>query len=321
MIVDFHFDQDFLGCDDFTLNGSTLSNTLLLKFWFERGCLVYPIANFEHYKDWIDCVPSKFRGRWLAALSTNLTNNMLDGYKKTDEYETLACLKEQCKKFEVDLVLVPQQFNSLGISAQCPVISSGFDICKFENFLEVPSVVKSYTLSQQGVFPGDDIDKVWISQFRKLAKHSKVITIIDRYFGKNISEDINRRKTSLEKIVSLLQGENKKYSITIFTVGGEKDSDMHNELVNYMRRFVQTPYVGNVLSAMKLCSCADAIFRDHAHERFLCFDNFVVTIDKGTEIFRDLPLVATNISINRKTLNSNFSHALKNLQANRLWSY
>ncbi|MFV8056746.1 MULTISPECIES: hypothetical protein [Enterobacter cloacae complex] len=321
MIVDFHFDEDFLGCDDLTSNGSNLVNTVLLKFWFERGCLVYPSAYLENYKEWIEFVPVKYRERWLAALSTNLTNNMITGYQRINDYPSLIGLKTQYEQFGVDLVLVPQCFNNLGINDDCPNISNGFDLCKIDSFLESPSVTNSFTLSQQGIFPGDDIDLIWKRQFSKLAKHSKVITIIDRYFGVNICEDINKRKTTLEKIVSLLNDENKKYSITIFTVGDVIDSVMHTELVNYMRRFVEKPNVKKILATIKICSCPDTVFRDHAHERFISFDNFVVTIDKGTEIFRDFPLVATNISINRKVPDSNFSHALKHLQAKRLWSY
>lgn len=321
MIVDFHFDEDFLGCDALTAKSSNLSNATLLKFWYERGCLVYPASNLTNYKDWIEYVPAKFRNQWLLALSANLTVNMSNGYKKINDYTELSALERQCVDFDIDLVLVTERFSKFGINDNSSTISAGFDLCKFDDFLDTPSVINSYSLERKGILPGDNIDNIWNAQFRKLAKHSKVITIIDRYFGKNICDDINKRRTSLEKLVILLGQERKKYNITIFTVGDVKNSSTHVELENYIRSFVKKANIASVLSSINVCSCHDNIFRDHAHERFISFDNFVVTIDRGMEIFRDFSQSATSINIQRKNVQSNFSHALKHLQANRIWSY
>lgn len=322
MLVGFHFDEDFLSCDEITSSHSNSINLSLLEFWNERGCFIFPFSNLSKYKEWIDFIPPKHMTRWQAALSNNLKCNMSSKYRKLEQYSDVSVLRDACETNGVGLVIVPDSFNSFGLSSETDIVSSDFDLCKVSNFIVAPSVSKSKVLANKGILPGEKIENIWREQFLNVAKYSKNITIIDRYFIENLRKEMALKHspmTSLEKFTSLLSPCNKKYNINIISVGGVKNSQSHIEVENYIRKFIAKEEVSAVISSLIISSCDDAIFRSGSHERYIGFDNFIYKIDRGMQIFSPYPMDATSISIFRKTNNSTFNYAYKTLMSQRLW--
>lgn len=322
MLVGFHFDEDFLSCDEITSSQSNSINLSLLEFWNERGCFIFPFSNLPKYKQWVEFIPPKHMTRWQAALSNNLKCNMSAKYKILGQYSDISVLRDACKANDVGLVIVPDSFNGLGLSSETDIISNDFDLCKVSNFIVAPSVAKSKILSNKGILPGESIEDIWREQFLNIAKYSKNITIIDRYFIENLCKEMALKRspiTSLAKFISLLSPCNKKYNINIISVGDIKDSQRHIEMENYIRKFIARVEVSKVVSSLVVNSCDDAIFRSGSHERYIGFDNFIYKIDRGMQIFSPYPMDATSISIFRNFNNSTFNHAYKTLMSQRLW--
>lgn len=321
MLTEFHFDEDLLSSDDMTSLYSHALNASLLDFWYERGGFVYPFNKLTHYKEWIQYIHPKYIAKWQAALSGNITGDMSNGYRKIADYTNFESLLSSCSLNGIDLVLVPSTFDKLGINESTDIYTNGIDICKVNSFLDAPVIRRNKELLNKGILPGDDINQVWNSQFIKIAKHSKTITIIDRYFGDNLCKEMSLESTSIKKFIDLLAPLNKKFNITIYTVGGIKGSQKHIEIENYIRHFMSKSNVSKVVSTLSVCSCDDVIFRDNCHERYIAFESFIFKIDRGMQIFSPYPQVATSISIYRKTSTSTFSHALKALTTKRLWFF
>lgn len=325
MLTEFHFDEDFLSCDDISSQASHALNISLLEFWYERGCFVYPYSKISKYKEWMHYIPPKYIQKWQAAITSNLTFDMSCGYQKTDEYNDFNTLTTSCLANGIDLVLVPSNFNKLGVSSDNDFHSDGVDLAKVSSFLLTPIIQRNKALANKGILPGDDINTVWKEQFLKVAKHSKKITIIDRYFGKNLCEDIKKmdvlKSTCLHKFIDLLSATNKKFNINIITAGDVKNSQMHLDIENYARKLLVNKDVLRTVSSLIISSCDDVIFRDHSHERYICFEAFVYKIDRGMKIFSPYPQVATSITVNRNAVGSTFNHALQTLMKNRLWVF
>jgi len=325
MLTEFHFDEELLSCDELISEVSHALNISLLEFWYERGCLVFPFSHLIKYKEWMQYVHPKYMQKWQAALASNLTVDMPNGYRMIGEYEDFNALTTSCVSNGIDLVLVPGNFHKLGITSDSDFYSDVIDITKVGSFLSSPVIKRNKLFSSKGILPGEDINDIWEKQFLKVAKHSKKITIIDRYFGKNLCDDIlietSTKKTCLHKFIELLSIANKKYNVNIFTVGDGKNSQMHLDIEAYARRLLQKPGVGNTVSSLTISSCDDIVFRDHSHERYICFESFIYKIDRGMKIFSPFPQVATSISVDRNIAGSTFNHALQELMKKRLWVY
>lgn len=321
MLTNFHFDEDFLSSDDIIAENSNALNISLLEFWYERGCLVFPYESISKYKEWIQFIPAKHITRWQAALGGNLTLDMTGHYQKITDYGEFSNLTAACSVSGIDLVLVPRNFRQFGLDENKDIYSHHIDLCKADYFLNSPSLQRSKELANRGLLPTDNIDNIWSEQFINFARHAKTITIIDRYFGENICKEMKSMKTSLEKFLELLSICKKKYNITILTVGDVKDSQRHIEIENYTRRLLEKPNISKIISNFNISSCKDTVFRDHAHERYICFENFIFKIDRGMQIFGPYPQAATSISIYRKTAKSTFNHALQSLMPKRLWVF
>ncbi|WP_274243080.1 MULTISPECIES: hypothetical protein [unclassified Enterobacter] len=325
MLTEFHFDEELLSCDEIISEVSHALNISLLEFWYERGCLVFPYSHLIKYKEWMQYIHPKYIQKWQAALASNLTVDMPNGYRMISEYEDFNALTTSCVSNGIDLVLVPGSFDKLGITSDNDFYSDVIDITKVGSFLSSPVINRNKIFSTKGILPGEDINDIWEKQFLKVAKHSKKITIIDRYFGKNLCDDIlietPLKKTCLHKFIELLSVANKKFNVNILTVGDGKNSQMHLNIETYARRLLQKPGVGNTISSLTISSCDDIVFRDHSHERYLCFESFVYKIDRGMKIFSPFPQVATSISVDRNIAGSTFNHALQELMKKRLWVY
>ena len=325
MLTEFHFDEELLSCDEITSETSHALNISLLEFWYERGCLVYPYSHLIKYKEWMQYIHPKYMQKWQAALASNLTVDMSNGYRMISEYEDFNALTTCCVSNGIDLVLVPNNFDKLGITSDSDFYSNGVDLIKVRSFLSSPVIKRNKIFSTKGILPGDDINDIWGKQFFKVAKHSKKITIIDRYFGKNLCDDIlienAIKKTCLHKFIELLSVTKKKFNVNILTVGNEKNSQMHLDIETYARKLLQKPVMANTVSTLTISSCDDIVFRDHSHERYICFESFVYKIDRGMKIFSPFPQVATSIYIERNITGSTFNHALQELMKNRLWVF
>lgn len=322
MLVGFHFDEDFLACDEMTSAHSNATNISLLEFWNERGCFIFPYSSLEKYREWIKFIPPKHMTRWQAALSRNLKCNMDSNYRKLEQYSDISNLKDTCRINGVDLVIAPDSFEYLGLSSETDIVSEGVDLCKVSSFIISPSVSNSKIIANKGILPSEKIEDVWREQFFNIAKHTKNITIIDRYFIENLCKEMALKhtpKTSLEKFISLLPSGIKKYNINVISVGGDKNSQHHIEVENYVRKLCTKVGVSQVVSSLTISSCDDSIFRSGSHERYIGFDNFIYKIDLGMQIFSPYPMVATSISIFRDFNKSTFSYAYNALIPHRLW--
>ncbi len=323
MLTEFHFDEDFLAAKDLNGPNSNMVNNMLLEFWLERGCLLYPFSRLKSYQEWEETIPAKYSKKWVTALTHARTYDISKLYKKTISFNNVNQIESLYKPTGLELVLVPNEFSLFGLlEGKDSLVFESLEISRISGLTTSSSYSKSIKLSNQGIKADDSIEKIWMLQFQKTAKYSKVITIIDRYFGENLSIDMEkkRRETAIERFISFLSKEGRKFSITIGTVGGERNSERHNEITNFLRGKIKNNITfRNTISDMTLFSCDDKTFQKFCHDRFICFDNIVYEIGKGFDIFRDIPLFSSTLSI-KNSSTSSFKYSLGELMPRRLWT-
>lgn len=175
-------------------------------------------------------------------------------------------------------------------------------------------------MNVRGITSGENINDVWSERFQNIAKKTKNITIIDRYFITNLYEDINERVTAIERFIDFLSRSNRKFSITIFSEGDHRNSEMHNTISTYFNvTLPRRPNYNGTISRLEVISCRDSTFRDKAHHRYIDFDDFTIELDKGMDIFRSYPLSACSFKLYRGFQNPVFQEAYSALNRHPLW--
>ncbi|EOL8957464.1 hypothetical protein ACM911_001700 [Cronobacter dublinensis] len=317
MLIEFHFDQDFLASDDISGENAASLNNFLITFWQLQGCFFYSHKLRSDYEEWIRCLDAKFSKKWTTAFASfrhsdlNVNNEKVLEIKNTNAF---------CERFQgLDLVIVPNKTTYLGLDA-CKQVANinGIELVWSQEIFSCQCYALSLKYMEQGIEAGADIKIVWANNFKKLAKHTKRITIIDRYMLNNMHEDYSTQRNALKVFLNFLCEENKKYFITIYSDGHEKNSDLHEFIANYIRTNKSSPFLSKPLSGIRVCSCSDAIFAQYAHDRFICMDDTVLELGRGFDLFRPKPIFASTLSY-KSRYGSRFENALTKLSSNILW--
>ncbi|WP_342608791.1 hypothetical protein [Vibrio tritonius] len=319
MINDFHFSHEFLSCS--ALNISVISDAIL-DSWLNFGCLIAPVDKLKEYKEWIEYQEPKLIKKWSNAFSYNLIESMSGAYKNVSELENLeGCFNYICDNNIPTLIINEDERTNLDV--QCGShLRERTEVINVNNFNESVHFSNSKNLKNSGILAQSDIDTVWRERFYSLANRTKKILIIDRYFFKNLQEDIGCRKTSIEKFIDLLTLTGKKFSIDIYSVGDIKDGDLYNQIINYINLTLsKRPNYASTVSHFQVNSCRDELFRERAHDRFLQFDNFTIQLGLGMAVFRSFPLSSCTFSFHRTETDPIFNDAYSKMWKNCLWRY
>lgn len=319
MINDFHFSHEFLGCESLKVS---VVNDVILDGWLNYGCLIAPQSRLAEYKEWLSLQDAKKRQKWSNALTYYLINDMTGEYKPVSDFTQLDDCFDYIDTHSVPTLLINQdEMVHLSLSDGRHVRNSA-EVVNVNNFSDSYYFQKSKDLENQSILEGENINDVWNERFAAIASRTKTITIIDRYFSKNFEEDMNRKVTSIEKFIDFLSRTGKKYSITIFSDGGDKDSNRHNAIANYINKTLsEKPNFKSSISYFEVSSCDDSLFKKKAHDRFIQFDSFTVLLGSGIAIFRDYPLNSCKFSFYRTFKDPMFSVALSTMEKHRKWKH
>lgn len=324
MLTEFHFDEDFLSATDISGPSANIVNTTLLDFWLNKGCLLFPYSFLGKYKEWETTIPAKYSKRWMTAFDSAKQCNFKQNYKPMVEFDSLTEVCKQYSSNDINLILVPNEFVNLGFSDTTEVLQGEeFEISKINGLVTAKCYKRSVELSSSGIEANFDISVVWQERFHKVAKYSKKISIVDRYFSENLIKDLDKNvnKCAIDNFIDFLNSSKikQKYSITIYTVAGASNSSERTEISNYLRkRMKENTGYKLALSNIRIISCKTEYFKRFSHDRFICFDEFVYEVGRGFEIFRTFDSSATTLSI--KNINfSNFNYSIGKLSGGVMW--
>ncbi|EMK6581720.1 hypothetical protein V9K46_002525 [Vibrio parahaemolyticus] len=319
MINDFHFSHEFLGCDSLDISVVT---DAILNGWLNYGCLIAPKNKLVDYREWLSLQDAKNYQKWNNAFAHYLMSDMTGEYKSISEFVEL----NECFDY-IDSHSIPTLLINQGEMAHLKLtdgrhVRNTVEVVNVNNFSDSQFFQNSKDLENYSILAGEDINDVWSKRFSSIASKTKTITIIDRYFSKNFEEDMNVRETSIERFINFLSQTGRKYSVSIFSDGGEKHSDRHNAIANYIDRTLsKKPNFISAISYFEVNSCDDSLFRKEAHDRFIQFDCFTVQLGTGSAIFRSFPLNACKFSFYRSAKDPMFSVALSTMQKRRKWRH
>lgn len=309
MLTEFSLDNTFFESEHLDSKGN---NRSFIEKWKECGVLV--LAEGQSEEDFLKKLKEKILNKkipanvyqdWQNAFLDNkvfLSNKKWESFCDYSDYSEILSLNEQFRTGiteETSLGLVQILPNYIPC---CPVTS--FEVIEFDEYNSSKNIQKSHYESKSDINRDSKINDVWGSKFHTLAKYSKNIVIIDRYFFENIRKDIGiKKKTSIEFFLEFLKCYNKRYNVTIISVGGKDQSCEKNTIDNFFEALSDSEH-SHTFNKIELISKGDSFFQKISHDRFISFDKFVCTIGVGFSIFQDYSLPQTAFNVVREEYSS-----------------
>ncbi|MGG7670859.1 hypothetical protein [Pseudomonas sp. WC2] len=322
MITEFFFDDTFFSSAYLSDINLSVVHDLFLSNWIDYGVLVYPAGYLIRYDAAINALPVKYQAQWKAALahgkkvSTEIPWKDID--LLTDFEEALKSYSRYFSTAFVDDTLAYVLCGNGNISRHCK--STNFEVVGAPAITQSENFKRSTVFSKQDIAGASNINTVWNDRFKMLAKHSKRITICDRFLFERILDDVARGvHSSIKNFLDFLVVEDGDYYLTIFSDGGGMGSEQKIEIENYFSTLFKpaTGYSAKV-KRLTLISNEKKIFQQFSHDRYVRFDDYVCALGNGLTIFERNPISNTTVSIKLKPF-TNADAIEKALRDDPLW--
>ncbi|WP_223509271.1 hypothetical protein [Rahnella sp. GSA61A] len=322
----FYFDEETFLSNNFCSDGAFAAHDNLMQEWNNYGVLVIPPnRSIEDYYNAINQIPPKFRKRWQEAFvkfhksSTGKNINYISTYKSIDALEGVS--------EDVETFLIPYELSgNIGLNefGVCMHTSQKFEVIESSSILSSFFFKRSKLASQKNISNTDTADIIWNERMRNLSKNEKKIIISDRYFLENVMKDVTHTKKNdniLFNLIKLISQDNELHSLKIYTSGGDKNSDLHMFIENYLREYLKKKSMfSEKLSLFELFSVDEKVFKNDGHDRYIRFGNYVCEVGLGMEIFRTNNFRSTTFNI--KDISFTYNKELeKEMNKNRKWTY
>ncbi|MDP0563305.1 MAG: hypothetical protein QS721_13655 [Candidatus Endonucleobacter sp. (ex Gigantidas childressi)] len=319
MLTTFYFDQELFSDESLNL---PITNSVILETWSKYGCLAICQNNINGMRIAIDNIPIKYKQKWITALTSdkfkkteiNISDPLLSSLSGIKEFEMLFYTKN------ITTGILTIDYQELFEEKSLPVDNNTLEILSPTNINESINFNISKCISEKDIKSGDEFNDIWKNKFEGLAMYTSTITILDRYMALNIERDLRYGlKTSLELLIESLSKYEKKFTIHIFCACDTHSTNIDvdfTRIKSYINSFTNKPYFSKHKFEIELSLCKDKIFKTEAHDRMMCFDNHVIQIGKGMDIFRD-KLINNNTFTIKSRYSTLFDDMYKELAKNR----
>ncbi|KAB0467854.1 hypothetical protein HX787_00390 [Pseudomonas tolaasii] len=294
MISEFSLDKDFFASA--VLNDESISvvHDYLTKSWVDFGALILPKNGGEEFLALIDSLPVKFRQRWVDAFYYGKRAEVDREWWEFGGYESFEKLCELNSVFKTAFTDESVGFVLSGDETSKKICKeTGFEMLGAGVCSESWHIGNSLYLSRSDILESDTAESVWENRFAGLARFSKKITIVDRYFFESIwrSAQSNKIDPALNNFFKFLSLLGKKFNVKIISHGGERYGEFHCAVSSvFQKARMKSPKVAAAFESLTLISSTEDFFKRESHDRFIGFDRHVCQVGNGMRVLGDAPL-------------------------------
>jgi len=202
MISEFSLDKNFFSSGVLNSESISVAHDYLTNAWIDLGVLILPQGASDEFLGLIDNLPNKFRQRWVEAFEYGKKAEVNRGWWEFSNYESFESLCELNSLFKIAFAdedlgyLLSGDETSKRICQQSGFEMLGAGVCS-----ESSHISNSLRLSQSDILEVDTAEQVWRTRFEPLARFSKKITIIDRYFFESIWRAAQDKKMTPDYLI------------------------------------------------------------------------------------------------------------------------
>lgn len=293
MISEFALDKEFFTAGVLHDENLSVVHDFITKSWIDFGVLVLPRNGRADFLSFVDTLPSKYRQRWLTAIEYGKRYEMDCEWWEFSQYEDFEKLSSLSGFFKTAFAKDDTSYVLSG-GVECKAICklTGFELLGAGMCSESLNFGKSVELSRSDIFGYRSAEEIWINRFEQLAKFSKKIVIIDRYFFQNVWEAAERRaaEDSLRNFFNFLSRLGKQFHIKIISHGGVKGSEFHTGVCEYFNKTIlRVPALCKSIESWELSSVKEDFFIGESHDRLIGFDRHLCQIGNGMRVFGPAP--------------------------------
>ena len=322
MLTVFYFDQEVFSDDSLNI---PLTNSAILETWLQYGCLAICQDHSINIKEAVKNIHPKYKQKWITALTSQsykktrvaIEQPLLSSLKSLDEFKDIFFSKN------VTTGIIISEYDELFDPKIITIGNTNLEIVTPSNINESVNFKNSIYISQKDITSNEKYSDIWDKRFSALAEQTSVVTILDRYMALNIESDYKKGlKTSIERLIESLYKHGKQYTIDIYSACDFPEKNINcTEFKEYIDNTLKKkPYFSESKFEIKFAVCKDNIFKSEAHDRMICFDNHVIQIGKGMDIFRENMIQNNTFTIKARN-SSSFDEIYKELIKNREWTY
>ena len=144
-------------------------------------------------------------------------------------------------------------------------------------------------MARSRIETGVSVLDAWNERFASLARHSQQITIVDRYAGDSHVKGFNGLNRCLNEIDRCAS----KATVSIFTGDAAEGNYSRTEIVESLVALSREKMSRGGIRAVRLFVSSDGLFKggsgsvfpEGAHDRYIRFDNSVVSLGQGVSVF------------------------------------
>jgi hypothetical protein len=293
MIAEFALDKEFFTSDVLHDENLSVVHDFLTRSWIDHGVLILPKNGKADFFSFIQTLPLKYRQRWLTALEYGKRSELERDWWKFATYESFADMCSLSNVFQTAFAHDGTSFVlSGGVECKVSCVDTGFEVLGAGLCSESLNFGRSVDLSRSDIFGYGSAEEIWTKRFLSLAKFSKKIVIIDRYFFQNIWEAAERKpkEDSLRNFFKFLARLGKGFHIKIISFGDVKNSDFHTGVSTYFNNsIVKVPALNKTLESWELSSVKEEFFQGESHDRLIGFDRHLCQVGNGMRVFGPSP--------------------------------
>lgn len=322
MITEFSIDRSFLESRYMNDESLAVLHDHFFQVWRDYGVLVVNQASKAKCVELVRSLPAKFQPKWLAAFSHLKVVTVderwgeLDSYGDFEEVKVLSNLFKTLFSDETAGFLV---CGNEQLSRYCEETS--FEIVSAPELTQSRNFQNSFLAASRDIVAAERIEDIWAQRFKKLAAYSKRVVVSDRYLFQRLITSLERglASTSMSAFFRLITKEPGDFYITVISDGGCADSQFRTEIVNYLERlFLSSANYGRRIKSLTLVSGLTSDFQEHAHDRYIRFDEHVCALGIGMEVFEAGKTRNTTLSIKSITL-TNVVQVERELRSGSAW--
>ncbi|MEG0030747.1 hypothetical protein [Acinetobacter sp.] len=285
MLTEFALDTSFFESD--ALKTKT-TNRDFLKLWKKYGVLILGENQEidEILKQLKGKIPPEVYQDWKESFEDNICIKSKNSWKSFCDYNDYSEILNLNSFFKTGITEATTSEWVRGLPNYISFCNkSNFEVLDVDDQSISYNFLKSEKESVSDIMRGSNNQKIWENKFDTLAKYTKDIVLLDRYFFKNIRVDSKKgRKTSVEVFLTFLLQYRKKFNLTFISEGHEENSDEHIEICEFFNSIAKTE-LAKSFNKINLISKTEKYFQSLSHERFISFDKYVCSIGPGLSIF------------------------------------
>lgn len=293
MLTEFALDTSFFESD--ALKTKT-TNRDFLKLWKKYGVLVLgENQNIDEIlKQLKKKIPPEVYQIWKESFEDNISIKSKDNWKSLCDYKDYSEILGLNTIFKTGITEDTTNEWIRGLPNYINFCDkTNFEILDIDDQSISKNFLKSEWESNTDIMKNSDNEKIWESKFHYLAKYTKDIVLLDRYFFQNLREDSGKNlETSIEVFLTFLLKYKKRFNLTFISAGGEENSD-EKFGIDLIFSNIAKSNLSKSFNKINLISKTDVYFKSLSHERFISFDKYVCSIGPGLSIFSSYPVNQT----------------------------